>query len=924
AVAGEFLATATYDAIGGGEFELPAKNVTYFFNKTYQPGDEVYFYLTADINSGATLGNTFSADLFTVENIGTDNESENNDVGLTAGATFTINAGTPQVQVIAPNGGEVLESGTVYPISWSTINMSGSDNIQVRWSANGGASFATITSGTIDQLNGSFDWTIPNLIGTNNIIRVRNTTLGITDNSDAPFEIVAELVPTITIVSPNGGESLEQNSEQTIIFQYENLDPSEVLIVEYSDDYAITWNVLATGSAQSFGNAIEWFIDENEFIEGAGYFIRVRTQSGNATDQSDAPFTVAPPADATLTVLGPNGGESFEQNSTVVISWTGTNIPEDEDLLIEYSGNGGATYTLIKTLELAGQVETTWFIDADDYNLGTTSRIRIRSELNTVVDASDADFSIISPTGAEDLQIVSPNGGESIVQNSTVQILFETVGIGVSDLLEISYSDDNGSSWNQIAVNSLSEFGGSYNWTPDNTYVPGNEYLILVSNLFDPSFQDESDGTFTIEEEYIIPEVTFEAVGLSDASVIADQTVLLYKYKQTVAGSDLTSEYHSFELKGNYNVDDFVDSTFELLVNPDEDNIGNATSLGSVGFGGEPFPSNGFGWNFSDVFTAGSTAYFYIQATVSSGPTTGSTFFIDKPVAGRFEFANSENPNVAGLSQGTTFTINGGTEIVAPSVQASNIQVDPLYETADFTWTNGSGAARIVAYKEGSGGFPTVTDNTTYGLNAGLGNGWTVIYNGSENSTSFDGFKEDSDYSLAILEYNGTGGNEKYQRSLTTNNPRNFSTLNRPNLALDFDGVDDHLIIGDGTEPNMRLGRTFSVEAYVKPAVLSGGIMVIAQKGSVGGEDFRITAFDSDIFVSVQNTTEPELFTHLPGVLAVDEWRLVSVTYDGSFLKVYIDGSLLVTEPVTMSTVSFNFDEPNYVGINPDGVSEPF
>ncbi|OOQ61676.1 T9SS type B sorting domain-containing protein [Mucilaginibacter pedocola] len=134
---------------------------------------------------------------------------------------------------------------------------------------------------------------------------------------------------------------------------------------------------------------------------------------------------------------------------------------------------------------------------------------------------------------------------------------------------------------------------------------------------------------------------------------------------------------------------------------------------------------------------------------------------------------------------GAVYGLGSGTPVVSPTVLATAIEFIP--QTPDsiyFRFVNGSGSARAVFIKEGSSGFPTIVNGRTYTANPKFGQGtpagagWYCIYNGPHTRTDaaplMAGLKPSTPYIIAIVEYNGKYGAEKYASTGTTGKTTTF------------------------------------------------------------------------------------------------------------------------------------------------------
>jgi uncharacterized repeat protein (TIGR02543 family) len=107
----------------------------------------------------------------------------------TVGATFADNI-DPAVTVLAPNGGEIWNAGTVHSITWNATDGVGVTSVDLAYSTNGGGSWTPIATGIANT--GSHFWLVPNTPSID--ARVRVTAHDAASNAgedagDASFEI---------------------------------------------------------------------------------------------------------------------------------------------------------------------------------------------------------------------------------------------------------------------------------------------------------------------------------------------------------------------------------------------------------------------------------------------------------------------------------------------------------------------------------------------------------------------------------------------------------------------------------------------------------------------------------------------------------------------------------------------------------------
>jgi lysophospholipase L1-like esterase len=117
------------------------------------------------------------------------------------------------VRVLAPNGGETYGYGTTRPIRWSHLNVT---NVKLEYSANNGTDWTTIA--TVPAEPASYDWTIPQGVTQQALIRVSDASdAAVADVSDATFTVL-EPNFIVTLLSPNGYQNWKAGSTRRILF----------------------------------------------------------------------------------------------------------------------------------------------------------------------------------------------------------------------------------------------------------------------------------------------------------------------------------------------------------------------------------------------------------------------------------------------------------------------------------------------------------------------------------------------------------------------------------------------------------------------------------------------------------------------------------------------------------------------------------
>jgi len=238
------------------------------------------------------------------------------------------------ITVTSPNGGESWAAGTSHNITWTTSGItSGYFRIFL---FDGATSLGTIaTYLPYDQT--SFNWTVGHLTdapdvgaGANYKIKIRVISEAPSDFSDAAFTITSGAPPagSITVTSPNGGESWEHGTSHNITWTSSGITSGTYKITLLKG--GVPAGIVASGIATSV-YSYPWTVGSTDSpFQGAAanYRIQVENQGGTALDFSDGPFTITessgPPA-GSITVTSPSGG-SWTKGSDKTITWTAPGI----------------------------------------------------------------------------------------------------------------------------------------------------------------------------------------------------------------------------------------------------------------------------------------------------------------------------------------------------------------------------------------------------------------------------------------------------------------------------------------------------------------------------------------------------------------------------------------------------------------------
>jgi hypothetical protein len=240
---------------------------------------------------------------------------------------------------------------------------------------------------------------------------------------------------------------------------------------------------------------------------------------------------IASASAASITVTSPNGGETWQQGSQHMITWSYTGDPGPYvkiELLKGGYAVGTASYST--SIGTSGKGSYSWTISSTRAP-GTDYRIRVTSVSQpTISDTSNGNFAITaSGTTKSSITVTSPNGGESWFRGKPYWITW-------------TYTGSPGSKVKIVLLNGGLEVGtithdtsigangkGSYPWTISSTRAFGNYYKVSVQSVNQPTIKDMSNGNFSISPVmYLTPTIISITPSNVNTAVTNTQTYNIY------------------------------------------------------------------------------------------------------------------------------------------------------------------------------------------------------------------------------------------------------------------------------------------------------------------------------------------------------------------------------------------------------------
>jgi Zn-dependent metalloprotease len=379
------------------------------------------------------------------------------------------------ISCTSPNGGESWNAGSTQTISWSYYNLTGNVLIEINRSYSGGT-WETINNTTALSA-GSYSWTVTGPGTTAARIRVSPVSnAAINDVSNANFTIVSS-GPSIGVSAPNGGETWLQGDVNSITWSSANL--SENVKIELNRAYpGAAWEILTAGTANT--GSYSWTVTGPNTTTA-----RVRITGVTQTtvgDTSNTNFTIGTRG---ITVMAPNGGESWFVTDANNITWSSTNLSENVKIELNRAYPGAAWETL--TASTANTGSYAWTVTGP---VTAAARVRVSGVTHTAVaDTSNANFAV----AARSVLLTAPNGGETWFTAEPNAITWTSANLSENVKIELNRTYPS-ATWETLIASTANT--GSYTWTVAGTLT--STARVRISGVTHTAVKDTSNANFAI------------------------------------------------------------------------------------------------------------------------------------------------------------------------------------------------------------------------------------------------------------------------------------------------------------------------------------------------------------------------------------------------------------------------------------------
>jgi photosystem II stability/assembly factor-like uncharacterized protein len=373
------------------------------------------------------------------------------------------------IELISPNGGEQLITGSIHNITWDA---QGTSSFNIYASYNQGQNWVNIAQG-IQGLQ--FPFIVPSNINSQSLIKVESAVNpSLADTSVSTFSIINSQ-PSIEVISPTAFSAVFAGFSYPITWNSANVSFVNILL---STNNGSSYLPVAQNIPAQSGQ-YNWMV-----LSSNSTTCRIKVEDASNPGifgLSNQTFIIN--GNSPITLSYPVGGEIFLQGQSLTINWAAAGMTA---VNIELSVNNGNSYSTIASNVPAALQNVT--LNAPQ-QFSISCRIRISDASNPNVNAvSPASFSIVPPN----INLFSPSPGIQLIPFTFTNIQwFSPFG---NQPLKIDLSTDNGLSWTIIEENVPNT--GIYNW-----FVPAvnsMQCILRISLQNNPLVQGFSVNTFMI------------------------------------------------------------------------------------------------------------------------------------------------------------------------------------------------------------------------------------------------------------------------------------------------------------------------------------------------------------------------------------------------------------------------------------------
>ncbi|HXF05639.1 MAG TPA: Ser-Thr-rich GPI-anchored membrane family protein [Blastocatellia bacterium] len=414
----------------------------------------------------------------------------------------------PTVIITSPMKGQTVNAGGTLTIRWQSTDNVGVVAQDILFSADGGASYPTTIASGLSGKQTSFFWTIPaNLVTSSARIRIlaRDAAGNVGEEDSGTFSIRDATPPTVFVTRPRTNEIVNPGTSFTITWDSSDnvgvISHDILLSLNAGRNYSITIISGLSGDVRSF----DWTVPGNIETNQARIRVVAYDAFGNAGFDDTGNFTIRDTLPPTVSILAPRTGQTVNPGTVFTIRWASSDNVRVLSHDIDFSTNGGQSYTSLATGISGTDQEYVWNVP-----LVTTTQARLRitarDAAGLVGVAETGNFTIRDALGPS-VTVLQPRVGQSVSPGTTLTIQWTSSdNLGVASH-EIRFSSNGCVSFPTTIATGLPGSQQSYLWDiPADINTTRACIRVIARDAAGNIGQDDS-GLFTIRDS-VAPSVT--------------------------------------------------------------------------------------------------------------------------------------------------------------------------------------------------------------------------------------------------------------------------------------------------------------------------------------------------------------------------------------------------------------------------------
>jgi len=465
-----------------------------------------YFQSTIDSNTsndGSYLwyipSNSHSIHSYKIRIISINNPADYDDSGY-----FYINK--KSITVTSPYSSQNIYQGSTYSIRWTSENTGNYFKIDLYKS---NLHYQTISSSVYSSSSyGVFYWDVPSDIETTSEYSIKVTDLNDNEIFDfSPYFFIK--ARSITITSPDGGETLYKGEKYTI--HWDSINAGNYIKISYKKEFEYRYTNIISSTYND--GEYQWDIPSYIDIE-YNYHIKIESNSYDEIfDISDSFYL----DERYININSPTYSTKWLTNESHTIKWESKNAGDNVEIRLLKDNRYYASIT--DNTKNNGSYE--WNFN-ENINPSSNYKIQIISKKDTNLIGLSQRFTI----GIQEIIITTPKKGDIWYAGGSHKIKWSSENIGEYVKIELFKNKKK-----IQTITHKTENNGLYNWKNiPSDLKAGSNYNIKITSLSDPNITGEIQGKFKIEVTSIQKIINFTPYIII-LVIISTILIIIYKYR---------------------------------------------------------------------------------------------------------------------------------------------------------------------------------------------------------------------------------------------------------------------------------------------------------------------------------------------------------------------------------------------------------